>query len=133
MCAEQTDDSLSVIPSITIFGKKNCRFCDEAKKAFASVELPFVYKILDEELCLETDPATGLPRPLHPDWRVSGMIELLSLWTLHDGPIPFIVIGKVGYAKLASALDAVKYRDRKRIIHQRERDAKTADSRSNAQ
>lgn len=133
MGTEQAGDIVSVVPSITIFGKPNCRFCDEAKKAFTSVELPFVYKTLEEELCIGDDPATGTPRPLHPDWRKSGMVELLSMWTMCDRPIPFIIVDKVGYINLAAALDSISYRDRKRIINQRGRNAKKDDPRPDAQ
>jgi len=37
-------------------------------------------------------------------------------------PIPFIIVDGRGYKNLSTALDAIGYRERKRIILQRKRD-----------
>lgn len=132
METQQAEKVLNAIPSITIFGKPDCRFCDEAKKAFTSVELPFEVKMLEEELCLGENPETGAPRKLRGDWRTNGMIDLLSKWTMCNNPIPLIVIDGVGYPNLSAALDSISYRDRKKAIIQRNRDGAKANTRTDS-
>lgn len=111
---EASDAVLSVVPNICIYGKDNCRFCDEAKKAFDSVELQYDVKHLHETLCMPDD--AGITRSLNDQWRTNGMIELQAMWVMCGEPVPFIVIDGKGCRNLAAALDAVNYRVRKRLI-----------------
>lgn len=132
MGTEQAEGILNAIPEITIFGKPNCKFCDNAKETLTSVELPFDYRLLEEELCTGEDPVTGQPRKLRDDWRTCGLVDLLSMWTMCDNPVPFIVIDGIGYKNLSAALDALNYRERKKLVMKRRRDAAETDPRTDA-
>jgi Glutaredoxin len=115
-------------PKTVIYGKPNCRFCDEAKKAFTSVELPYEYEDLAEALALPD--AMGEPRKVPEDWRTNGMIDLMANWALANCPTPLIVVDGRGHPNLASALTAVGYRDRKRAVMQRKKESGEADTRT---
>lgn len=119
-------------PKVQIFGKHNCKFCDNAKEAFSSIEMPFEYKMLDETLCIGNDPNIGNPRTLPIDWKTNGMIDILAGWTLHNQPVPLILVNNKAYKNLSAALDAVNYRERKKEIVLRKRNASKGDTRTDS-
>jgi len=121
---------LTHTPRILIFGKPDCKYCEEAKKAFTSVELEFEYGLLEEMLCLPDED--GNPRKLPEDWRTSGMVELQAMYSMCGDPVPFIVVDGQGCRNLSVALDLIHYRDRKKALVKRKRDAQKADPRPDA-
>lgn len=121
---------LRVVPKTVIYGKANCKFCDEAKKAFASVELPVEYKDLAETLGFPD--AMGEPRPVPKNWRTDGTVDIMASWAMANCPTPLIIVNGGGHRNLSEALTAVNYRDRKRLILKRDRDRGKTDSRPDA-
>jgi hypothetical protein len=127
-----SESILNVIPEIVIYGKPDCVYCDKAKEAFDSVEISYQFQYLG--------PAVGMPdvagesSQLPDDWRESGMVELQAMWVMCGEPVPFIVIDGRGYKNLSAALDAISYRDRKKLIVARKRreQSKETDSRTDA-
>jgi len=112
--------SVDRIPSVIIYGKPDCKFCTAAKEAFTSVEIPFDYRLIEEALHLPGKD--GKPLPIPEGWQHSGMVDLLAMHAMCGNPIPFIIVDGRGYKNLSTALDAIGYRERKRIILQRKRD-----------
>jgi len=123
-------DILSIIPKITIYGKPDCRFCDHAKAALDSVELPYEYSILADAICSSHDD--GTPRRLPDDWRISGIVELQAMWVMCGEPTPFIVVDGRGYKNLSAVLDSISYKDRKKLIVARKRREQETNPRSDA-
>jgi len=108
-----------VNPDITIYGKPDCTYCTKAKEAFDSVDLRYAYKTLGDELNFPDD--NGVGRPINPEWRTNGMVDLQAMWVMCGQPTPFIVVDDRGFANLQAALEAVSYRDRKKQIVARKR------------
>jgi hypothetical protein len=123
---------LNVTPRIVIYGKPDCVYCDKAKEAFTSVEIPYEFQYLGPAVG-KPDVAGEFPR-LPDDWRENGMVELQAMWVMCGEPVPFIVIDGRGHKNLSEALDAVSYRDRKKLIVARKRreQSKETDSRTDA-
>lgn len=122
---------LSVQPKIIIYGKEDCVFCTKAKEALDSVDLKYEYKMLNPILGLPDKD--GKTPPIDPNWRTNGMVDLWAKWVLCEMPTPFILVEGTGHENLASVLEAVNYRDRKKkIVARKRREKEEADSWSDA-
>jgi len=121
---------LSVTPNVIIYGKENCIFCEKAKEAFTSVEVKYDYRSLAKALGFPE--ADGKEPPFNENWRTDGTVNILARWANHNNPTPFILVNGVGHDNLMGALDAVNYRDRKKLIVARKRREKENDSRADS-
>lgn len=131
---EDTNNSLlSTIPEIRIYGKDDCVYCDKAKEAFASVDLSYQFVYLGPAVGMID--SSGKAPQLPGDWRDNGMVDLQAMWVMCGEPVPFIVIDGRGYKNLSAALDAINYRDRKKLIVARKKheQKENADSRADTQ